>query len=187
LGLSGSDLKSIEYDALGKLLDSAQFLDMDVGSPLELLQKSTSQLYDLFAFTENMYNELKHAKEKLDEEKLNRVALESLQAIIATFSHYLNNAVAAISGRSQLLELALKNKQMEDPTGVLTKSLAVYEKSAEQITSVIDKLKKIKIFKTAIYHDNTKIIDFEKDLRDIKEDISLFTDSVTDRQKIASQ
>lgn len=175
LGLTSPDLKQIEYEALGKLLEAAQFLDMDVGSPLELLQESTAKLYDLYVYTENMYNELKQAKEKLDERRLNKVALESLQAIVATFSHYLNNAVATISGRTQLLDLALKNETIKDQGGVLTKSLPVYEKSCEQILSVIEKLKKVTVFKTAIYHDNTRIIDFEKELNQIKEDISQLT------------
>ncbi|MCC6962807.1 MAG: HDOD domain-containing protein [candidate division Zixibacteria bacterium] len=165
LGLTGTDLKEIEYAALTRLLEASQHLDVDVGTPMDLLQKATNQLYHLYTYADQVYQELVQTKEKLDEEKIHRVALESLQAIVATFSHYLNNAVASISGRTQLLELAMRNGQVDDPDGVLSKSLAVYEKSAEQITSVIDKLKHVTVFKTAIYHDNTKIIDFEKEAR----------------------
>jgi putative nucleotidyltransferase with HDIG domain len=169
LGLSSADLKEIEYESLSKLLVTAQFLDMDVGTPVELLQRSTAQLYELYAQMEDMYKQLQATKDQLDEEKLNKVALESLQAIIATFSHYLNNAAATISGRTQLLELAHKKGDLSDPTGILTKSLPVYGKAIDQILSVIDKLKKVTIFKTAIYHDNTRIIDFEKELRQFDE------------------
>jgi putative nucleotidyltransferase with HDIG domain len=169
LGLSSADLKEIEYEALSKLLVTAKFLEMDVGTPVELLQRSTAQLYELYAQMEDMYKQLRETKDQLDEEKLNKVALESLQAIIATFSHYLNNAAAAISGRTQLLELAHKRGDISDPTGILTKSLPVYGKAIDQILSVIDKLKKVTIFKTAIYHDNTRIIDFEKELRQFDE------------------
>lgn len=165
LGLSGTDLKEIEYSALSRLLETSQYLDVDVGTTAELLQQATNQLYSLYSYTEQLYRELMQTKEQLDEEKLQRVALESLQAIVATFSHYLNNAVASISGRTQLLEMSMNNGQVDDPDGVLAKSLAVYEKNAEQITAVIDKLKKVTVFKTAIYHDNTKIIDFEKEAR----------------------
>lgn len=169
LGLSSADLKEIEYEALSKLLVTARFLEMDVGTPVELLQRSTAQLYELYVQMEDMYKQLQVTKDQLDEEKLNKVALESLQAIIATFSHYLNNAAATISGRTQLLELAHKRGDLSDPTGILTKSLPVYGKAIDQILSVIDKLKKVTIFKTAIYHDNTRIIDFEKELRQFDE------------------
>ncbi len=165
LGLTNTDLKEIEYAALSRLLETSQYLDVDVGTPAELLQQATNQLYALYTYTEQLYLELIQTKEQLDEEKLQRVALESLQAIIATFSHYLNNAVASISGRTQLLEMSLNNGQVDDPEGILAKSLAVYEKNADQITAVIDKLKRVTVFKTAIYHDNTKIIDFEKEAR----------------------
>jgi putative nucleotidyltransferase with HDIG domain len=169
LGLTSADLKEIEYEALSKLLEAAKFLEMDVGTPVELLHRSTAQLYELYARMEDMYKQLRETKDQLDEEKLNKVALESLQAIIATFSHYLNNAAATISGRTQLLELAHKKGDLVDPTGILAKSLPVYGKAIDQILSVIDKLKKVTIFKTAIYHDNTRIIDFEKELRQFDE------------------
>ena len=165
LGLTNTDLKEIEYSALSRLLETSQYLDVDVGTASELLQQATNQLYSLYNYTDQLYRELMQTKEQLDEEKLQRVALESLQAIVATFSHYLNNAVASISGRTQLLEMSMNNGQIDDLGGVLAKSLAVYEKNAEQITAVIDKLKKVTVFKTAIYHDNTKIIDFEKEAR----------------------
>jgi putative nucleotidyltransferase with HDIG domain len=169
LGLSSLDLRALEYEGLAKLLQTAQFLEMDVGSPLELLQRATAQLYELYVQMESMYKELQTTKDQLDEEKLHNVAFESLQAIIATFSHYLNNAAATISGRTQLIELAIKKGTVNDPAGVLAKSLPVYEKGVEQILSVIDKLKKVQVFKTAIYHENTRIIDFEKELRQFDE------------------
>ncbi len=165
LRVETADVKEIEYAALSRLLEASQYLDVDVGSPTELLQRATSSLYQLYSYTDRLYAELVETKEKLDEEKLQRVALESLQAIIATFSHYLNNAVASISGRTQLLELARRSGQVDDPDGVLSKALGVYEKAADQITGVIDKLKRVTVFKTAIYHDNTRIIDFEKEAR----------------------
>lgn len=173
LGLTQADVKEIEYAALSRLLETSSYLDVDVGSPTELLQKATKQLYGVYSYTEQLYRELVQTKEKLDEEKIHRVALESLQAIVATFSHYLNNAVASISGRTQLLTMSVNSGQIADPNGLLAKSLAVYDKNAEQITSVIDKLKKVTVFKTAIYHDNTKIIDFEREAKLASEAIEL--------------
>ncbi len=165
LGLNSDDLKEIEYAALSEMMERSQHLEIDVGNPSELLQRATHQLYNLYSFTEGLYHDLVETKAQLDEEKLNKVALESLQAIVATFSHYLNNAIASVSGRTQLLEMALNSGRIEDGEGLLRKSLEVYDRNVEQISSVIEKLKSVKIFKTAIYHENTKIIDFEKEAR----------------------
>lgn len=171
LGLNADDLKEIEYSGLSIMMERSQFLEIDVGSPSELLQRATFQLYNLFSYTEGLYRELAQTRAQLDEERLNKVALESLQAIVATFSHYLNNAIASVSGRTQLLELALKSGRIDDPEGLIKKSIDVYDRNVEQISSVIEKLKGVKIFKTAIYYDDTKIIDFEKEARISRKDL----------------
>lgn len=161
LGLTLKDLKDIEVDSISSFMRTASYLEFEVGSTETLLQKATEHLYELYCVAEDNYGQLKKARHRLQEHQLNRAALESLQAIVATFSHYLNNAVATISGRTQLLELALKDNDIEDHTGIVTKSIGVYQKSSEQIIAVIDKLKKINVYRTAIYHDDTKIIDLD--------------------------
>ena len=144
LGLTSKDLKQIELTALTTFLKAAE------------------HLYELYAIADNNYQELKQARQKLKEEQLNRAAVESLQAIVATFSPYLNNATAAISGRTQLLELALRDGDIHDKNETIARALEVFERSCEQIVSVIHKLKNINVFKTSIYHDSTKIIDLDK-------------------------
>lgn len=161
LGLSQKDLKEIEIESISAFMNAAGYLEIEVGAPEILLRKATEHLYELYCVAEDNYEELRRTREQLKEEQLNQAALESLQAIVATFSHYLNNAVATISGRTQLLELALKEQELEDHTGIIAKSINVYQKSSEQIIAVIDKLKKINVYRTAIYHDDTKIIDLD--------------------------
>jgi putative nucleotidyltransferase with HDIG domain len=159
LGLNNTALKKIVVDALSAFLEATSYLEIPVGEVSELLQQATDHLHELYCTAEDNYLELKQSRLRLEQEQLNRAALESLQAIIATFSHYLNNAAATISGRTQLLELALKQGEVDDSTGVVTKSIEVYHKSADQIVDVISKLKKLTVVETSIYHANTKIID----------------------------
>jgi putative nucleotidyltransferase with HDIG domain len=161
LGLTLKDLKDVEVESISSFMRTASYLEFEVGSTEILLQKATEHLYELYCVAEDNYGQLRKARNRLQEDQLNRAALESLQAIVATFSHYLNNAVATISGRTQLLELALKDKDVEDRTGIVAKSIGVYQKSSEQIIAVIEKLKKINVYRTAIYHDDTKIIDLD--------------------------
>ncbi len=162
LGLSVADLKQIVVDALLAFLRSSTYMDIEVGSPVTLLEQAAGRLYDLYAGLETQFVELKETREKLREEQLQRVAFDSLQAIVATFSHYLNNAAATISGRTQLLELALQKNEIDDKTGIIVKSLTAYAKSADQIVSVISSLKNLTVYETSVYHADTKIIDLAK-------------------------
>jgi HD-like signal output (HDOD) protein len=162
LGLSVADLKQIVVNALSAFLRSSTYMDIEVGSPVTLLEQAAGRLYDLYSGLEQQFVELKETRQKLREEQLQRVAFESLQAIIATFSHYLNNAAATISGRTQLLELALQKNEVDDKTGIIAKSLMAYAKSADQIVSVISSLKNLTVYETSVYHADTKIIDLAK-------------------------
>jgi HD-like signal output (HDOD) protein len=108
LGLSVADLKQIVVNALSAFLRSSTYMDIEVGSPVTLLEQAAGRLYDLYSGLEQQFVELKETRQKLREEQLQRVAFESLQAIIATFSHYLNNAAATISGRTQKMRSMTK-------------------------------------------------------------------------------
>lgn len=165
LGLSIADLKQIVVDSLSSFLRTSTYMDIEVGSPLVLLEQAATQLYDLYTGLEQQFHELKETRDKLHEEQLRLAAYESLQAIVATFSHYLNNAAATISGRTQLLELALENNEIDDKTGVVAKSVAAYNKSSDQIVSVIASLKNLNVVETTVYHADTKIIDLAKGQR----------------------
>ena len=162
LGLSVADLKQVVVDALSGFLRSSTYMDIEVGSPIALLEQAVAQLYDLYSGMERQFLELKETRQRLHEEQLQEVAFDSLQAIVATFSHYLNNAAATISGRTQLLELALQKNEIDDKTGVIAKSLTAYSKSADQIVSVISSLKNLTVYETSVYHADTRIIDLAK-------------------------
>ncbi|MFH2055254.1 MAG: HDOD domain-containing protein [bacterium] len=165
LGLSVADLKQIVVDSLSSFLRTSAYMDIEVGSPLVLLEQAATQLYDLYSGMEQQFQELRDTRNKLHEEQLRLAAYESLQAIVATFSHYLNNAAATISGRTQLLELALEKNEIDDKTGVVAKSIIAYTKSSDQIVSVITSLKNLNVVETAVYHADTKIIDLAKGAR----------------------
>ncbi len=94
-----------------------------------------------------------------NEEERKKAELESLKVILATFSHYINNATTSIMGRSQLIDIAIKKGEIKDESGKITNSMRIIQQGVENITAVLNGLKKLDSFKTVRYHERSNIID----------------------------
>ncbi len=94
-----------------------------------------------------------------NEEERKRAELESLRIILATFSHYINNATTSIMGRSQLIDFAIKRGEIKDESGKISSSMKIIQQGVENITAVLNGLKKLDSFHTVKYHERSNIID----------------------------
>ncbi|MFH0931330.1 MAG: HDOD domain-containing protein [Candidatus Zixiibacteriota bacterium] len=94
-----------------------------------------------------------------NEEEKKKAELESLKIILATFSHYINNATTSIMGRSQLIDIAIKRGDIKDKSGKITSSMKIIQQGVENITAVLNGLKKLDSFRTVRYHERSNIID----------------------------
>lgn len=94
-----------------------------------------------------------------NEEERKKAELESLKVILATFSHYINNATTSIMGRSQLIDIAIKKGEIKDESGKISNSMRIIQQGVENITAVLNGLKKLDSFKTIRYHERSNIID----------------------------
>ncbi|MCJ7498013.1 MAG: HDOD domain-containing protein, partial [candidate division Zixibacteria bacterium] len=61
------------------------------------------------------------------EEETKKAELESLKIILATFSHYINNATTSIMGRSQLIDIAIKRGDIKDESGKISSSMKIIQ------------------------------------------------------------
>ena len=165
LKISESTLSRISSSLFDEVIKVAENLEVDIGDPLELLQKANQDLYRIYITVEKLLKENQQMHEKLLEEEKKKIAMESLNALIATFSHYINNATTTILGRSQLIELALQNKEINDDSGKLSSSMKSIQKSVENISLVLEELKKLPALETVEYYKDSKIIDLEKNIR----------------------
>jgi HD-like signal output (HDOD) protein len=94
-----------------------------------------------------------------NEEEEKKAELESLKIILATFSHYINNATTSIMGRSQLIDIAIKRGDIKDENGKISSSMKIIQQGVENITAVLNGLKKLESFRTVRYHEHSNIID----------------------------
>jgi putative nucleotidyltransferase with HDIG domain len=170
LGLSQKDMADIEFDVMQGFLDAASFLEIDVGSPTELLSEANMRMFKMYRELEDILSTLKSDTNYTEQMEYDRLAVEVLHTVVATFSHYFNNACASILGRAQLIEMAVNKGELKDHNNVLNNSLFAIQNGVTSITGTIAELKRVKTFKTTLYHDKTLILDLEDALKKYKPD-----------------
>jgi len=154
LGLGPVDLKNIDAWVAENLTAIAGHLDIQIGSPLEILSHANRRLHELFLEMESLLiNTPSDKKEDL--------ARELLDAVCATFSHHINNATTTILGHSQLMEIAVQKGKIIDPDGRLSVSMGTIQNAVAVISAVLNELKSTTCFEIVPYHDRAKILNID--------------------------
>lgn len=165
LGLTNAALTEIESEAVTKFMETAAFLEIDVGTPLELAQRANELMNDMFGQLEMLYKKLSEHHSEVPNDKIDAIATDVMYTVVATFSHYFNNACATILGRSQLVELALSKGEVSDSASeILRRSLGVIQSGVESISNVLSVMRSVESFETVQYHESAKIIDLKEQL-----------------------
>jgi two-component system cell cycle response regulator len=165
LGINSQSAGEVLSDSLNQVIQAAAFLDVDIGEPLHLLQNVNLELGQIYEEYETAIIENKNLQAKILEHERRRVALEALRTTLATFSHYVNNATAAIIGRAQILDLYLTQGKLEDHEGKISHSVKIISESVDTICAVLDELKEFPEFKTVTYHGTSRILDIDKNIK----------------------
>ena len=165
LGLEKQTMYRLLEDVPKKIVQAASFLDIDIGDPLILLQRANTELGKLYELYEKAKLENDNLQTKITQQEKSKIALEALRTTLATFSHYVNNANAAIIGRAQILGLYLDQGKLEDPESKIAESIKVICESVDVISAVLEELKEFPDYKTVTYHGNSRILDIDENIK----------------------
>jgi len=165
LGIDSQSAGEVLADVPNRVIQAAAFLDVDIGEPLLLLQNVNLELGRIYEEYEMAIIENKNLQTRILEQERHKVALEALRTTLATFSHYVNNATAAIIGRAQILDLYLSQGKLEDQEGKISHSVKIISESVDTICAVLDELKEFPEFKTVTYHGTSRILDIDKNIK----------------------
>jgi len=143
LSLSKNQIDDISYSLLSGAINTANYLGIDIGDTQEILMKANEEIWKSFLTIENLFKERQELSKKLLEEERAKGAIESQNTAIATLSHYLNNAVMAIYGRSQLMRRLIKKGDTDKLLEQLPNDLEMIDKSVQKIVAVLEEMKEI--------------------------------------------
>ena len=165
LKLKPAELANIEEGLLTEVVNESKFLEIEIGSVEDMLNEANNLLYKQYLQVEELLRENRLMQHQIAQEQMKKAALESLQTISATFSHYINNATTAILGRAQLLEMAIDDGDVVDTKGVAANTAQITGEAVETICLILEELRRLPTYETTLYSDDTNIIKFEEDIR----------------------
>lgn len=141
LSISHQQLDVISISLLGRSVEMADFIGVDIGNYEDMLSRANREIWKSFLTIENLFIERQEISGKLLNEERLRGAVESNRVALATLSHYLNNSLMAIYGRSQILRMLHKNGQTEKLMKQLPSMLETIDKSVKKVVAVMEEMK----------------------------------------------
>lgn len=143
LGLGSAKVPELSQKLVNFTLKVAEYLDVDIGSVDDMMARSNRELWRAYLLLENLFRERQELSQRLLAEERTKGALESKNIAIATLSHYLNNAVMAIFGRSQLIRMQLEKKRTDEIVKRLPEMIDTIDNSIRKIVAVLAEIKDI--------------------------------------------
>ena len=166
-------MKSIDENLMTQVVDEANFLEIEIGTPSEILMEANKMLYRQYMTVENLLSENAQMQKEITQSKIEKASLEAVSTITATFNHYINNAAATILGRTQLLEFSVARGEITGNKQKIDNSLEVIISGVSTIQLVLQELRNLSEFKTVVYHDDTYILDIDKKIKHALEQLKI--------------
>jgi signal transduction histidine kinase len=158
LGLHPIDLTFAVRSAIESLHEMGGLLRMNVGGEVDILTYANRRLHEAHAELELLLLEAPVASR-------DELIHDVLDAICATFSHYINNATTTIMGHSELVEIAVRRGTLDDPDGRLVDSMRMIENAVINITAVLTEMKLLGKFDVVPYHDRAQILNIDENVK----------------------
>ncbi len=124
-------------------LEMANYVGVDIGNLDEMLGRANEEIWKSYLLIENLFKQRQELSQSLLDQERARGALQSKNVAMATLSHYVNNAVMAIFGRTQLLRMHMNRGNTEKMLTQLPGHLEVIDRSLKKIVAVLEEMKDI--------------------------------------------
>lgn len=155
------DLGEITASILHETIETAQFMGIDIGEPLDVMGRANRELLHSYMTIENLFRERQELSQRILIEERRVAAMETKNMAIATMSHYLSNAGMAISGRAQLIKMLMKKGSVVDKNAKLDPILDVIEMSVKKINAVLNVLRELTDIESMEKYSQSKALNID--------------------------
>jgi HD-like signal output (HDOD) protein len=143
LGISSIEVMHLQSRAMEEVQHEAKYLELEIGSPADLLEESHNLLYAQYSYMENILAENIAIQKEASKNKADQQALDSYKSICDNLVQYLNMTNSSLLGGAQLMQLAIQKGRVIDKENIAANYLDLVNDSVKTIAHFTDELKKI--------------------------------------------
>ena len=161
LGMNTDDIDQISGSLLKDSLEMSKFLGVDIGDHENMLVKANQEIWHTYLTVEKLFHERQELSKKLLDEERSKGAIEAKNIAMATLSHYVNNAVMAIYGRSQLMRMLKEKDKTDKIIEQLPVTLDTIDKAVRKIVAVLDEIKELSPIDKVKFYNVSKAMNLD--------------------------
>ena len=128
--------------------------------------KLISVAWKQYIEVENLLRENRVQKQQISRDQVKKAALDSLNQLSVTFSQYINNAIAAILGRAELIEAGITRGEIIDKNGSAGLSSQIIIEAVQTISNILEELNRLSMYEDSSQLDDTYLSDFEEKIKE---------------------
>ena len=153
LQLSSDDLMSIEKRLFAHTIQESKYLEIDVGSPEEILTEANRLLFEQYSAVESLLDENRRIQKQVAGEQVKTGFLESLRSATSVFTEYINQTTSSVLRKAQEVRDGIKRGTISDPDGVVDQSVEMITRQMQAVLSVMTEVKRLTETESALYYD----------------------------------
>ncbi len=161
LEITKDQVDHISGALLRDTFEIAEYLGVDIGDIETMLVSANQEIWKTYLLIENLFKERQELSRSLLEEERAKGAIESKNIAMATLSHYLNNAVMAIYGRSQIMRMYMNNGKTDKIIDQLPNALETIDNAVRKVVAVLDEMKEISPIGEKEYYNLSRALNID--------------------------
>ena len=165
LQLSVDDLLSIEKRLFAHTIQESKYLEMDVGSPEEILIEANRLLFEQYATVESLLDENQRIQKQVAGEQVRSGFLESLRSATSAFTEYIDQSTSSVLRKAQEVRQGIKQGTIVDPSGTVEQSVEMIARQMQAVLSVMVEVKRLTKTESAMYYDQNCAVEVEKRIK----------------------
>ena len=165
LKLSSKDIMAIERDLFARTVEESRYLEMDIGSPEEILSEANVMLFEQYAAVENLLDENRRMHRQIAGEQVKTGFLESLKSTAATFTDFIDRSTASVIRMTGEVKAGIASGAIVDPSGVVSDSANMIEAEMQAVLKVMEEMRKLTRTQSALYYDQGSVEAIEDKIR----------------------
>ncbi|RME26180.1 MAG: HDOD domain-containing protein, partial [Candidatus Zixiibacteriota bacterium] len=166
LGLDTARLSEVQKELFTRTVEESRFLEIDIGSPDELLAESNRLLFAQYAAVEKLLADRREMQRQVARSRLQRSSFDVLKVATEAYARYLTKASNAIYAQTDEVLHALDDGAIADPKGLVAHSARTILDTIAAIRTLILEMENLTGMEGTVIDDQQYLASLEKKLNE---------------------